>query len=71
VRNFWKLSALVVDATGIGAGLTSFLADQLGRGPWRVVVEPFVFTGKSKSDLSWTLVAMIEPFLAAPMPEAA
>src|SRR5215204_649758 len=50
-RNVWKLSALVVDATGVGAGLASFLADQLGKGPRRVIVEPFVFTGKSKSDL--------------------
>ena len=31
-RNVWKLSALVVDATGVGAGLASFLADQLGTG---------------------------------------
>ncbi len=29
-RNVWKLSALVVDATGVGAGLASFLADRLG-----------------------------------------
>ena len=37
-RNVWRLSALVVDATGVGAGLASFLADQLGRGPRRVIV---------------------------------
>ena len=53
-RNVWGLSALVVDATGVGAGLASFLADRLGRwtgdGGRRVVVEPFVFSGKSKSD---------------------
>ena len=30
-RTVWKLSALVVDATGVGAGLASFLADQLAR----------------------------------------
>jgi len=59
-RNVWKLSALVVDATGVGAGLTSFLADQLGRGPRRVIVEPFVFTGKSKSDLGWAFVGLID-----------
>jgi hypothetical protein len=42
-RDVWKLSALVVDATGVGAGLASFLADQLGRGPRRVIVSPFLF----------------------------
>jgi hypothetical protein len=71
-RNVWKLSALVVDATGVGAGLASFLADQLGKGPgrWpsgrpsdgsrRVIVEPFVFTGKSKSDLGWDFIGLID-----------
>jgi hypothetical protein len=59
-RNVWTLSALVVDATGVGAGLASFLADQLGRGPRRVMVEPFVFTGKSKSDLGWSFVGLID-----------
>ena len=56
----WKLSALVVAATGVGAGLSSFLADQLGKGPRRVIVEPFVFTGKSKSNLGWAFVALID-----------
>jgi hypothetical protein len=31
--NVWNLSALVVDATGVGAGLASFLADRLSTGP--------------------------------------
>ena len=59
-RTVWKLSALVVDATGVGAGLASFLADQLANGPRRVIVEPFVFTGKSKSDLGWAFVGLID-----------
>jgi hypothetical protein len=59
-RNVWKLSVLVVDATGVGVGLASFLADQLGRGPRRVTVDPFVFTGKSKSDLGWAFVGLID-----------
>jgi hypothetical protein len=59
-RNVWRLSALVVDATGVGAGLASFLADQLGRGPRRVIMEPFIFTGKSKSDLGWAFVGLID-----------
>jgi hypothetical protein len=63
-RNVWGLAALVVDATGVGAGLASFLADRLGRragdGGRRVVVEPFVFTGKSKSDLGWAFLGLID-----------
>jgi hypothetical protein len=59
-RNVWRLSVMVVDATGVGAGLSSFLADQLGKGPRRVIVEPFVFTGKSKSDLGWAFVGLID-----------
>jgi hypothetical protein len=59
-RTVWKLSALVVDATGVGAGLSSFLADRLSSGPRRVIVEPFVFTGKSKSDLGWAFVGLID-----------
>src|SRR4051812_211618 len=59
-RNVWCLSALVVDATGVGAGLASFLADRLGHGSRKVKVEPFVFSGKSKSDLGWAFVALID-----------
>ena len=32
-RNLWGVSALVVDATGVGAGLAAFLADGLGKRP--------------------------------------
>jgi hypothetical protein len=60
VRNVWGLRALVVDATGVGAGLASFLADALGRGPRAVAVEPFIFSGKSKSDLGWDFVGLID-----------
>jgi hypothetical protein len=59
-RNVWKLSALVVDATGVGAGLASFLADQLGRGPRKVIVAPFLFNRKTKSDLGWAFVGLID-----------
>jgi len=59
-RNVWKLSALVVDATGVGAGLASFLADQLGRAPRRVIVSPFLFNRKSKSDLGWAFIGLID-----------
>ena len=53
-------SALVVDATGVGAGLASFLADQLGRGPRRVPVSPFLFNRKTKPDLGWVFIALID-----------
>jgi hypothetical protein len=59
-RTVWKLSALVVDATGVGAGLASFLADRLSGGPRRIIVEPFVFTGSSKSQLGWDFLGLID-----------
>jgi hypothetical protein len=55
-----KLSALVVDATGVGAGLASFLGDQLGRGPRRVIVSPFLLNRKTKSDLGWAFLGLID-----------
>jgi hypothetical protein len=51
----WQARYLVVDATGIGAGLASFLEKAL---PGRVI--PFIFTQKSKSDLGWAFLAAIE-----------
>ena len=46
---------MVVDATGVGAGLSSFLAAALGD---RLI--PFVFTGSSKSQLGWDFLGVIE-----------
>jgi hypothetical protein len=57
-RNVWRASWIVVDATGIGAGLASFLEASLRRTPVRVV--PFVFTSASKSRLGWDFVSLIE-----------
>jgi len=52
----WRARKVVIDATGIGAGLASFLSASLGeRG-----VEPFVFSSASKSRLGWDLLAMID-----------
>lgn len=51
----WGAKYLVVDATGVGAGLASFLDKAL---PKKVI--PFVFTQKSKSDLGWEFLAVIE-----------
>jgi hypothetical protein len=45
---------IVVDATGLGAGVASWLASVLGDS----VVESFIFTAPSKSRLGFTLLAM-------------
>jgi hypothetical protein len=52
----WSPRWIVCDATGIGAGLASFLARQLGEG--RVI--PFQFTARSKSQLGWDFLSVIE-----------
>lgn len=57
-RNVWRASWIVVDATGIGAGLASFLEASLRRSGIRVV--PFVFSAASKSRLGWDFVGLIE-----------
>jgi hypothetical protein len=59
----WKASWIVVDATGIGAGLASFLRATLGRsraGHPPIEVVPFVFTAASKSRLGWDFLSLID-----------
>jgi hypothetical protein len=51
----WRARWLVVDATGVGAGLASFLAQAL---PGRVV--PFVFSAASKSKLGWDFLEVVD-----------
>ncbi len=51
----WQPQQVVVDATGVGAGLASFLSAAL---PGRVT--PFVFTPASKSKLGWDFLGVIE-----------
>lgn len=51
----WRARYVVIDATGVGAGLASFLGKAF---PQRVV--PFTFTAQSKSDLGWDFLAVIE-----------
>ncbi len=55
-RAVWRARRLVIDATGLGAGLASFLRRALGE----TVVVPFVFTAQSKSDLGWAFVALCD-----------
>ncbi|HET9015504.1 MAG TPA: hypothetical protein VFN57_07905 [Thermomicrobiaceae bacterium] len=55
-RDVWHCRYVVVDATGVGAGLTSFLRASLGE---RVVI-PFVFGFTSKSQLGWAFLGAID-----------
>ena len=58
----WQVGWIVVDATGLGAGLASFLEATYRRSAVRgtsVRVEPFVFTAASKSRLGWDLIGLI------------
>ncbi len=54
-RNVWTARWLVVDATGVGAGLAGFLGQAL---PGKVV--PFVFSAQSKSQLGWDFLSLVE-----------
>lgn len=51
----WQVRWLVVDASGVGAGLASFLADALGE---RVL--PVVFSSQVKSRLGWGFLAAVD-----------
>lgn len=52
----WNPVLTLVDATGIGFGMYSHLRATHKKHR----VEPFIFTAKSKSDLGWSLVALID-----------
>jgi hypothetical protein len=54
LKNVWNCRRIVVDATGIGQPVASFLRKELGR---RVI--PFVVTSKSKSDTGFELLSFI------------
>ncbi|MHB0856250.1 MAG: phage terminase large subunit family protein [Anaerolineae bacterium] len=53
LADLWGAAHVVVDATGVGAGLASFLKRALGER-----VQPFVFTARSKSDLGWAFLGI-------------
>ncbi|MDR3575351.1 MAG: hypothetical protein P4L50_15935 [Anaerolineaceae bacterium] len=55
LADLWRARYLVVDATGIGAGIASFLAAAM---PSRVL--PFLFNSSTKSKLGWDFLAAIE-----------
>ena len=55
VAKRWCARWLVVDATGVGAGLASFLSAAF---PGRVI--PFIFNQASKSRLGWGFITMVD-----------
>jgi len=54
LKNVWNCRRIVVDSTGIGQPVASFLRKELGS---RVI--PFVITSKSKSDMGFELLSFI------------
>jgi len=54
LKNVWHCRKIVVDATGVGEPVSSFLRQALG-----AKVSPFTFTQKSKSELGFNLLAAI------------
>jgi len=54
LKNVWRCHRIVVDATGIGQPVASFLRKELGS---RVI--PLVITAKSKSDLGFELLSYV------------
>jgi hypothetical protein len=55
LAELWSPFRVIIDATGVGAGLANFLHDRLGS---RLI--PFEFTQASKSDLGWSFLSIIE-----------
>lgn len=55
LAHHWNAHRIVVDATGVGAGLASFLDRAL---PGRVI--PFTFSAASKSKLGWDFLALVD-----------
>lgn len=55
LKRLWRCRRVVIDATGIGAGLTSMLVKALGEG----VVQPFTFTSPRKARLGFDLLAAV------------
>jgi len=55
LKQVWGCKRVVVDSTGVGAGVASFLARALGK----TVVRPFLFTQQSKSKLGFNLLAAV------------
>ena len=55
LAHHWHAAWVVVDATGVGAGLASFLQEALGER-----VRPVRFSRRVKSDLGWDFLGVVE-----------
>ncbi len=55
IIDHWSPAWLVIDSTGVGQTLTSFLLDR-----YPTITLPFVFTSSSKSTLGWNFIALVE-----------
>lgn len=60
LAELWRPAHLVIDATGVGAGLASFLERAQGNWLSGTTVIPFVFSAASKSSLGWKFLAVVE-----------
>jgi hypothetical protein len=58
LRDQWGARYFIIDATGLGAGLASFLSKIWS--PPECLVIPFIFTARSKSDLGWAFLSLVE-----------
>lgn len=58
--HIWHASIVVVDATGVGAGLASFLEATLSQHQRGIRVLPFIFSASSKSTLGWDFTGLID-----------
>ncbi len=58
LRDHWQARYFVIDATGLGAGLASFLSKTWS--PSECLVIPFIFTTRSKSELGWSFLSLVE-----------
>ena len=55
IIDHWNARHIVIDATGAGAGLASFLQARFGER-----VHPVTFTSRTKTDIGWQFIAIIE-----------
>lgn len=60
LAELWQPSYIVIDATGVGAGLASFLENAQGGWLGSSSVIPFLFNASTKSRLGWDFLAVIE-----------
>ena len=62
LAELWDPRYIVIDATGVFAGLASFLENSFPQADWRHLsaVIPFLFNASTKSKLGWDFLAVVE-----------